>query len=586
MAPSASSITGIAMEENPPSTAGKQSYDTPYTASSSTSLPMPLTTKPPPPPSSPSATKDLRFWLVYGSLCLVALAASLNATIVATIVPTIVQELSGAQQYVWVAAAYAIAATAIQPSCGQLANIYGRRGPMLLSIAVFALGSGLSGGATSMGMLIAGRVVQGLGSGGAMMLMEVITCDLLPLRERSKYLSVILAFSSLGVTLGPTLGGAFATRGAWRWAFYISVLISGMALAVTALFLRVKHAKAPSWKVALVRSDPLGNFLFVASICSVMIGLVTGGTVHAWSSWQVMVPIVVGGCGGVIFQLHQGSRLCEEPIMPRRLFSNRTSCTGFVLVFISSMLLDWTTYFLPYYFQALRGASALTSGVDTLPFNIFFIPAAGISGGLLFKFGQYKPLHWFGFACFALGAGLFSTMGTDTTTVEWVFWQLFAAFGLGSLITSTLPAIQASLSEAEVATSVGTHAFLRSFGFVWGFTIPSVILNNLVNAKIDLVQDPSVQAATVDGGAYALVDSDFFRSLTGTAREQTLQVYADALHGIWYAAAAFSVFGFLAVFVEKRIELRTTLDTEFGLEEKRQQTGEANVEKSFAEKAS
>ncbi|MCJ1380215.1 hypothetical protein MMC17_003318 [Xylographa soralifera] len=534
------------------------------------------------PETPPKVTRSLRFWLVFASLCLAAFAASLNATVVSTVLPTIVRDLDGEAQYIWVASSYAIAATAIQPMCGQMSNIFGRRTPMLLSIATFALGGGISGGANSMTMLIAGRTVQGLGGGGILMLMEVITCDLLPLRERSKYLSVILSACSLGVTLGPTIGGAFASRGAWRWTFYVSVPIAALALVVTALFLRLQYRREPTWKAALLRADFLGNFIFIASTCSIMVGLVMGGAVFPWSSWRVILPIVLGGCGWVVFQVHQSSRFCREPIMPLRLFSNRTACTGFVLVFISCMLLDWTTYFIPFYFQALKGYSALTSGVDTLPFNAFLIPAAGISGGLLYKFGQYKPLHAAGFACYALAAGLFSTMDANTTRVEWVFWQIFAAFGLGSLVTCTLPAIQASLSESDVATSVGTHAFLRSFGFVWGFTIPSIILNNLVNANIDIIQDPSVRAAIANGGAYAQADSNLFSSLTGAAREQTLQVYTDALHGVWYAAAAFSLIGFLAVFVEKRIELRTTLETEFGLEERSRTTDEITAEKGAA----
>ena len=450
---------------------------------------------------------------------------------------------------------------------------------MLLSLASFVLGSGISGGAPNVPTLIAGRTVQGLGGGGILVLMEVILCDLLPLRERPKYLSVILSACSLGVTLGPTIGGAFASRGIWRWAFYIDLPIAGLAFIVTALCLKLRYQRVPTWKAALLRTDFLGNFIFIASTCSVMVGLIMGGTLFPWSSWRIILPIILGGCGWIGFQVHQSSRFCQEPIMPARLFSNRTAGTGFFLVFISAILLEWTTYFIPYYFQALQGASALLSGVYTLPFDAFFIPAAGLAGGLLFKFGQYKPIHWWGFAVYAIAAGLFSTMDSATKKVEWVFWQIFAAFGLGPLISSTLPAIQSSLPESDVATSVGTHAFLRSFGFVWGFTVPSIILDNLVSANIGIIKDSHVQSALADGGAYSQVGGSYYISLTGTVREETLQVYTYALRGVWYAAAAFSVAGFFAVFVEKHIELRTTLETEFGLEESLREVDGATLEK-------
>jgi len=255
--------------------------------------------------------------------------------------------------------------------------------------------------------------------------------------------------------------------------------------------------------------------------------------------------------------------------MPGRLFSNRTACVGFLLVAVSCMLLEWGTYYLPFYFESLKGASTLHAGVNTLPFNIFFIPAAGISGGLLNKFGKYKPLHWAGFGAFALAAGLLSAMDENTPTVQWTFWELFAAFGLGCLISSTLPAIQSSLPESDVAAITATHAFLRAFGLVWGFTIPSIIFDNRISANIQIVTDPAVRAALEGGAAFSQVNSAYFRALGSETKAQVLRLFTLALRSTWYAALAFSLLGFLSVFVEKHIELRKDLVTEFGLEDEK-----------------
>lgn len=519
--------------------------------------------------AAPAPTpKPLAFWLVFVSLCLSAFTANLNATILTTVMPLIVREIDAGPQYIWINAAYAISAAAIQPTCGQLANIYGRRWPMIISLALFTLGSGISGGATDLGMLVGGRTVQGLGGGGVMMLMEVIVSDLLPQRERAQYLGIVLSTGSLAVLIGPIIGGAFGTEATWRWCFYISVPIGGIGFILAAAFLRLKSPKHETWQRALARVDFVGNALFIAATCSVLIGLVMGGQLHPWGSANVIVPIVLGAIGWVAFGALQVFSLSKEPIMPPRLFSNRTAVTGFVNNFISCMLLEWTVYYLPFYFQTLKGSSQLFSSVQVLPFNVFLVPSAIINGGIMAKTGKYKVLHLLGFAFFALASGLFSRMDENTPTAEWVFWQFFGAYGLGCLIMSILPAIQASLPEADVASSTGVHAFLRSFGFVWGFTIPSLVVNNQVNRNLYLITDPEIQGAVAGGGAFSQAHSPLLNSLTGETQAQVYRVYALSLQAVWYVALAFSLLGFLLVFAEKQLKLRESLgETEFGLQE-------------------
>ncbi|KAI1421993.1 major facilitator superfamily domain-containing protein [Xylaria sp. FL1777] len=516
------------------------------------------------PKASPKST---RFWLVFVSLCLSAFTANLNATILTTVLPLIVRDLDAGSNFIWINASFSIAAAAIQPLCGQLANIYGRRYPMLFSLIAFTLGSGISGGAKTLAMLIGGRTVQGLGAGGIILLMEVIISDLLPQRERAQYLGIVLTTGSLAVLVGPIIGGAFGTSATWRWCFYISVPIGGVGFILAALFLKLKTPKHAAWTAAVARIDFVGNTIFIASTASILVGLVLGGQVFPWGTYHVIVPIVLGAVGWLVFAGHQASGLCKEPTMPPRLFSNRTAVVGFVNNFIAAMLLEWTVYYLPYYFQTLKGSSQLFSSVQVLPFNVFLVPSAIVNGAILTKTGKYKPLHWSGFGFFALASGLFSTMDQSTSTVKWVFWQFFGAFGLGGIILSILPAIQASLPESDVAAATGVHAFLRSFGFVWGFTVPSLVFNNEVTHNLYLVDDPEVRAAIAAGDAYAQAHGPLLENLMGVAKQQTLQLYAKCLQTVWYTALAFSLFGFLLVFVEKGLKLRETVETEYGLQE-------------------
>jgi MFS family permease len=517
--------------------------------------------------AEPPSPKGLRFWLVFVALCLAGFLSATDASIIVTALPTISNDLGGGEeaQYIWLGNAYVFASTAIQPFYGQLSNIFGRRYPMLASVALFALGSGVAGGAHTPAMFIAGRLVQGLGGGGMVMLIDLIVCDLLPLRERSQYLGIVLGACAVGTLAGPVIGGALVSRASWRWAFWINLPVCALTLAAMAVFLRVSWQRSPSWAHALARIDYLGNTLFVGSITSILIALVQGGVVHPWGAWQTILPLVLGFAGWGAFFVQQG--FCKEPTMPLRLFAHRTSASVSLQNFIVSVLLMWCIYVLPLYFQALLAASALDSGLDILPINAFMIPSGAVAGGLLTKTGRYKPLHWGGFAVLALSAGLFSTMSASTSTVAWAWFEILAGIGIGLPLTTQLPAIQAVLPESDTAISTSTYSFIRSFGFVWGATVPSIIFNGRVDALLASVGDPGVRAALAHGGAYSYALE--VRHLPDPTRQQTLEVYAEALRVVWLGGLTFALAGFLLVFVEKHVDLRITLETEFGLEKEK-----------------
>jgi hypothetical protein len=333
--------------------------------------------------------------------------------------------------------------------------------------------------------------VQGIGSGGIYMLVDLIVCDLVSLRDRGKYLGIMLSTAAVGAVLGPVLGGLLAEAD-WRWVFYINLPIGGLVLIVMVMFLRVKHKKEPTWKAAVARVDWIGNVIFVSSICAVLLGLVMGGALFPWSSWRTIVPLVLGFAGWVLFHIYESSRFCKEPSMPPQLFANRTSSIGFFLAFDAAMLLQWTIYYLPIYFQGVLQKTPLTSGVDLLPFNSFIIPAAMLAGGLMSKNGLYRPLHGVGFALVALGSGSFTILTAGSHRALWVIFQMFGAIGQGFLIPTILPSIQASLPVSEVATATGTYAFVRSFGFIWGVTIPGVIFAREFNRYSDRISDEAV----------------------------------------------------------------------------------------------
>ena len=514
------------------------------------------------------SSRGWRFWTAILSLNFIGFVATLEGTVLGTALPRITQEIktSGSTDYVWMASSFALAQTVVQPPLAQICNIFGRRNPMVLSIVLFALGSGISGGANESGMFIAGRTIQGIGSGGILLLVELIVCDLVPLRERGKYLGIVLSSSAVGAVVGPVIAGALVEAD-WRWIFYLNLPICGLVIFMMIFSVRLRHRTAASWTTSLARVDWIGSILFVTSLCSLLVGLIFGGTdaKFAWDSWRVILPIVLGVVGWIVFHIYETTSFCKEPTIPSILFSNRTSIIGFFLVFDASILMQWVAFFLPIYFQGVRQVSPLKSGINFLPFQVFLIPAASITGAILSKTGKYKPLHLAGFVLCTLGLGLLTLLDDHTPTAEWVVFEAIVAFGQALLIPTILPAVQASLAESEVASSVGLYSFLRSFGWFWGITIPSIVFNNRWDQLDARIADPNVRISLAGGQAYH--SAGVHPSWSQATVAQVVGVYTDTMKTLWYAAIVPAGVGFFAVFLEKSLTLRDTLDTEFGLDQ-------------------
>ncbi|PVI02644.1 MFS general substrate transporter [Periconia macrospinosa] len=520
---------------------------------------------------APSEPRTWRFWLVLVSLCFALLTVSLDITVMSVALPTISHAIKGAdEQYVWVSSSFLLASTVVQPLIGQLADIFGRRWPMLISVLLFMLGSGIIGGAHSVGMLIAGRTIQGLGGGGQFVLIEIIACDMVPLRERGQFLGMVNSAGAIGSTLGPIIGGAIAQKD-WRWIFFMNLPLCGITFGVQSLFMRLSHRKNPSWGSALAKIDYLGGFFFIASMTALLLGLIMGGTIYGWSTYHIVVPLVLGFVGWVGFHVYEALPMCKVPSVPPHLFGTRTSLIGFFLGFDAALLLLWATSFLPVYFLGVLGVNPLKAGVYLLPFMIFSVPSGIVAGGIMTKVGKYKPFHFVGFGLSAVGFGLLVLLDENSHKAMWVCFEIIASIGMGVLMITVLPAIQANLSDADNASSAALFSFMRSFGFMWGIAIPAIIFNNETDKHLGMVTDPSVAGAFAGGKAYSLVSSGFVQSLAPEAKKQVIDMLVVGLRPVWYGGMAFSLLGFVLAFAEKHVAMRTQLNTEFGLEEEKKQ---------------
>ncbi|KAJ5933796.1 MFS general substrate transporter [Penicillium verhagenii] len=513
--------------------------------------------------------KPFGFYAIIVALALTSLLTSLEATITSTALPTITADLGGASLYVWVVNGYYLTQTAFQPFFGQIADIYGRRWPMITSAAIFTIGSGVAGGSKNIQTLIAARLLQGIGSSGILVLTEIIICDLLPLRERGKYLGLIVSLVGLGVALGPLFGGLIVQHSSWPWVFYLNVPIGGVACIALFVFLRLNSDKTPDYIKRLRRIDWTGNALFVLSTLSILISLSWAGTQYPWSSYHVLIPLALGLTGSALFVLYEASRFCTHPAMPLRSFANRTSATAFAVTFLHTLAFVSVMYFLPVYFQAVLSATPSRSGIQLLPTILFMIPGAVVGGTLLSKFGRYRPVQHVGFALMIVGFGLLSLLDAGSSTGKWVGYQLPGALGTGLALPVLLPAVQAPLAEEDTAQCTATWSFMRTFGLIWGTTISTAVFNNRFEALVSRIADVAVRGQLSNGRAYEYATKAFIDSIADPVTvAQVRSVYVDSLNVVWYVSLAFVGLGFCLVFFEKENPLRKELDTKFSLEKK------------------
>ena len=467
-----------------------------------------------------------------------------------------------------------------QPLCGQMANIFGRKSLMILSITIFLVGSAICGASRNISTLISGRVVQGGGAGGMNMLAHVIISDIIPLRERGSFMAIIYLAIAVGTGVGPIAGGIIVQKISWRWVFLLNLPIGGLALCLVMAFLQVKYNKESTITAKLKRIDFIGNAIFIPSVLSILLALTWGGTTFPWSSWRVIFSLVIGFAGLGAFGVFEWSKYCLEPTMPPRLFTNRTTVAALALSLVNSILLFWMLFWLPVYFQAVLESSPTRSGVQLLPFVLIMMPFGAFAGKALARFGRYRTIHHLAFAFMLIGLGLMTRLGATSSTAAWVCYQALVAAGCGFVSTTTLPAVQAPLDESDTATATGTWAFVRSFGMVLAVPIPSAIFNNQVDNLSSRISNPAIRHMLLNGHAYEHATSSFIKLFHGTLKAEIIKVYSDSLKLVWQVAIGIAGLGFLIVFVEKEIKLRTDLKTDYGIEEKQKKTGAEGVEEA------
>ncbi|XXH01364.1 hypothetical protein Hte_007723 [Hypoxylon texense] len=484
-----------------------------------------------------------RFILAFGSLLTIVSAVAIESTSLPTALPIMSADLGGtALQAFWSGTGFLLASTVIQPTVASMSHILGRRVMLYVSSAAFTGGSLIAALAHNFNVVLVGRVIQGAGGGGLIVLLEILISDLVPLAHRGTWFSINSAMWGLGTSTGPLIGAGFAQDVSWRWIFWINLPIVGLGMLLVTLFL--KQARIPGHIIEkLKKFDWLGSVLFSVSSAGFLFGITTGGVMFPWSSYQALIPLIVGFLGMAFF-VYWEFCFASEPIIDKRIFRSWTATSAYIQTMIHGLILYASIYFLTLFYQAVKLYSPVTSAIALLPETLGLSLSSVAVGFLTGMLKRYRWALWGGWVLTTVGSGLLYLLNTETTVTQWIFLNIPFGIGIGMLFTAEILTIQAATEPELNGEAAGFFSFIRVLGQAIGVAISGVIFQNSLKAKLLRIPGFASLADEYSRDATAIVT--LIQGMAdGDTKTRVIQAFSDSLSSIWLTLVAFSAAGLL-----------------------------------------
>ncbi|MEU0100702.1 MFS transporter [Streptomyces sp. NPDC006267] len=481
--------------------------------------------------------------------------AILSSTVVSNALPEIISDLGGGQSaYTWVVTASLLAMTATTPLWGKLSDLFSKKLLVQIALVIYVLGSVVAGLSTSSGMLIACRVVQGIGVGGLSALAQIVMAAMIAPRERGRYSGYLGAVFAVATVGGPLLGGVITDTSwmGWRWCFYV-----GVPFAIIALIVLQKTLKLPVVKREGVKVDWTGAFFISAAVSLLLVWVTFAGDKYDWTSWQTGVMVAGSVLLGLLFVLTESR--ASEPIIPLRLFRNRTITLASIASLFVGVAMFAGTVFFSQYFQLARGKSPTMSGVMTIPMITGLFLSSTISGQVITKTGRWKAWLVSGGFLVTAGLGMLGTIRHDTAYWHVAVFMFVMGLGIGMMMQNLVLATQNQVAPADLGSASSVVTFFRSLGGAIGVSALGAVLGNRVTHYVkDGIADLGPEGAAFGHGGTGGGGIPDLDTLPEPLRLVMEAAYGHGVGDVFLYAAPAALVAFIVTIFIKEVALKTS----------------------------
>ncbi|MFC1910174.1 MDR family MFS transporter [Chloroflexota bacterium] len=403
--------------------------------------------------------------ITMAGVMLAMFLSSLDQTIVGVAMPRIVSDLGGFAHYTWVTTSYIITSAVVMPITGKLTDMYGRKAFYIAGIAIFIIGSLLCGFSNSMIQIILYRGLQGIGAGVMMANAFTVIGDLFPPAQRGKYQGFMSGIFAISSIIGPILGGYLTDAVSWHWVFFVNIPLGIVIIILFILYFPNMRPDSLKHKI-----DTAGLVTLVLAVVPAMLAFSWAGSEYAWDSLFIVSMLAFSAVMLGLFIFIE--KRAAEPIIPLWLFTNRVVAVSYAVVFLTAFGMFGGIVFIPLYFQAVKGATAASSGSYMTPMMLGLVAGSFVSGQLMSRLGgKYRILGGIGIAIMAVGLYLTAIMGYETTYNVAIMNIVIMGIGLGVTMPLYTIAVQNAVPYRILGVATSSTAFIRSIGASVGLAI-------------------------------------------------------------------------------------------------------------------